>query len=438
MGAGEVLKSYLVSLGFDTDMGSYQKFDRTLKDATGKIEGHVSSMSMNYIKGSAVVASALASIGFATIGLMNKLASADMEYQKFGMSMFMGKEAAKQMMIATDALGASIDDIAWNPELRSQYYTLTKQMRSMEQPKDAGSQLKYIRSIRFEFDRLKVEATYGLQWIGYYLFKHLAGPIKELRDGMSKMNDWIQARMPEWAEKAASFITSIFNIGKAVWRTISQIFDGLKEMWDMLPGWAKGIAVLLAVAFAPISPAIKIIAGLLLLLDDFYGYIDGRKSSKMLAPIWDILIMAVDTITRGIVTAMVLIDELYSKMTGGGKSWGEIFKSITGAWNGIEGTVNVVNKPAEKGNSPFFSNVKSGVESYQDFKDKQKSGLYASQGSSTSTTKSETRVDVGGINVHINQPNATPKEIHGAIVQGVKDSQGRATARNTREFKGVN
>jgi hypothetical protein len=447
MGAGEVLKSYLVSLGYDVDMTSYQKFDRTLKDAAHKVEGHTNGMGLAYVKAATIITSALASVGFATIGLLDKISGADLEYQKFAMHMLMGKDAAMRMKVATDALGESIEDIAWNPELRERYFALTRQARGMEQPKDAAAQLRYLRDIRFEFTRMKVEATYGMQWVGYYLFKYLAGPIQNVREGLGKLNDWIQSNMPSWSEKIARWMTIIINIGRSAWRTIMNIWDGLKGMWDMLPGWAKGVAALLAVAFAPISPALKVIGGLLLLMEDFYGYIDGRKSSKTLAPIWDTLVMAADTAVRSIVALMVLLDELYEKMSGNSdKSLGEIWDSVKEAYSTVEGTVNVIAKPVAKGTSiwsnPTEKNDKrSGVSKFlakaADKDAALMSSLLSSSGVSSSTSNTNVKVDVGGVNVTVTQPGASAKDVHQAVTKAIEDKFDMKAALRNREFKGV-
>jgi predicted DNA binding CopG/RHH family protein len=430
----DVLKSYLVSLGFELDMSSYAKFNKALKDVDDKVEKHTTGMAKEYLKATTIVTSALASIGFATISLMNKIADADLEYQKFAMHMFMSKDAAKEMKIAADALGESLEDIAWMPELREKFFALKSQARGMETPKEAEAQLKYIRSIQFEFKRLQIEITYGMEWIGHQLFKYLAGPLKEIKAGLSGMNDWIQAHMPEWSEKVARIIAVVIQLIGSALRFVKNLFMGFKEIWDMMPDWGKKVAIAFAVAFAPISPAIKIVSALLLLIDDFYAYIDGRKSSKTLAPIWGLMTKAIDFITRGIVSAMVLIDNLYGKIEGTNKKTiSEIVDDVAGAWSGIEGFSTKGSKTTPGKIAEGMTTMASGaVRATSNYQTMTSQGLQQSAGMPTLGGSQKTDINVGGVTVNVQGSNATTQDIFKSVRDGVI-SAGERLSLNTRQ-----
>lgn len=413
MNAGDVIKSYLVSLGFDVDMSTYDKFNKALLSAEQKVEKHTEGLSKSFIKSGAVVTSALASIGFATIGLLDKIANADLEYKKFAMHMFMAKDAAKQMKIATDALGESLDDIAWMPELRSRYFDLMRQEKSMETPKDADRQLKALRDIQFEFTRMKVEMVYGMQWIGYHLYKYLEGPLKNVKESLAKMNDWIQIHMPDWSAKIAEGLAFVMNIIGSFIRLVGNVWDGLVKIWDGMPEWAQGIAVALGVAFAPISPMIKIISLLLVLLEDFFGYLDGRKSSTTLAPIWSALVWTIDKIVRGLVAASVLVANIFeSNVTPAGqrKSFSQNWDDAVNAYNSIPGFQGPDSK------------IAAGVQNYKDTVSAGNSQAFVpSLSSGSSSTAGDLTFNVGGVTVNVGGSKATPEEIHGAVMRGVGD-----------------
>lgn len=423
----DVLRSYLVQLGFKTDEGSFGKFKQDLDKATQFVQGHTSGMAKSYVGAAGIIASALASVGIATISLLNKIAQSDLEYQKFGMRMYMGRDAAKEMKIALDALGESMEDVAWNPELRKQYFALTKQERGMATPKDAQAQLKYLRDIRFEFTRLQVEATYGMQHVGYYLFKYLEGPIKRFREGMGKMNDWLTAHMPEWSEKIAKWMTIIINIGGSAWRFLSNVFDILMRLWNLLPGWGKTAALVLTVAFAPISPALKILGAALLLLDDFFAYIDGRKSSTELAPVWWALVQVIEFINDGlrdIVGWLQYLDNFF----GGNDSELKAAKKITFT----EIIENIKSGKPGEGN-PAVEGLQRGVQNYRGMTG---AALTPALAGGTSNSSVNT-VNFGDVKIDITQPNATPKQIAESVKVGIREAMGKANARNTREAAGV-
>ena len=328
----DVLRSYLVSLGFQVDNAAYNKLKDTLNKLAELSEAKTASMSASYVKASTAIVSSLSAIGFATVDLLDKISQADLGYQKFAMRMYMAKDAAKQLKIVTDAMGESMEDIAWNPELNRQYKELMGQAKGMEPPKDAEGQLRYLRSIRFEFTRMKVEATYGMQQIGYYLFKYLVDPITGSKMGLKEFNDWIQSHMPELASKIARWLTDLFNLGKNAAKGIKEIYSGFKDLFDALPNWGKvlatfGVALTAFFVSGPVGRAVLVLSGLVLLVDDFYGHLEGKNAT--LGPIWDYLLDKVRSIRWGLYASMRLSEALWN-VGAGKKGAAEELNSLSG------------------------------------------------------------------------------------------------------------
>ena len=167
------IKSYLVSLGFKTDQPSLDQFRRTLDNVDKMAAQHTTGFTKRFIEMGGAVAGAYAAIGAATVGLLDKMAMGDMGYQLYAMHMYMSVDAAKKLKISTDALGYSMQDIAWNPELRSRFMDLQKIQDTMMGGLggDFESNMRSIRDIRFEFTKLKVEVTYLLMNLASTLFK---------------------------------------------------------------------------------------------------------------------------------------------------------------------------------------------------------------------------------------------------------------------------
>lgn len=284
----DIIKSYLVALGFTVNQQEFQRAQGAINDLGRTVQTATSGMARNFAVAATGVTAALATINAATAGLMTQVAAADMQYQKFALRLWTTKENAKALKTTLDAMGENMEDVAWIPELRREFMQLRRQGSLMQTPADAGGQLQYVRSIMFEFKRLKLEVQYASEWISYYLIKYLGGPLASVKKQFSEMNDRLTVTMPGWTKKIAEVLTVFMNIGIAAVRFIRDMYNGFTHFFDLFPPGVKKAVTAIAVIGAAfkLSPIGAIITTLLLLIEDFYGYIDGRKSSKMLAPIW--------------------------------------------------------------------------------------------------------------------------------------------------------
>lgn len=290
-----IIKSYLVSLGFQVNQAEYQKAEGAINELGRTVQAVTSGMARNFAVAATSVTSAIVAINAATAGLVTQVASADMQYQKFALRMWTTKETAKELQSTLKAMGEEMEDVAWIPELRQQYSALLQEGRKMQTPGDAGSQLKYVRSILFEFKRMKLEVQYASEWIAYYLGKYLAGPLANIKKQLASFNDKLVATMPDWTKKVAQVLAIFMSVSAAGIRAIKGLYNGAEQFFAMLPRGAKiALAAILGVwtvlRMHPIGMVMTALSMALLLIEDFYGYIDGRKSSKTLAPVWQKLL----------------------------------------------------------------------------------------------------------------------------------------------------
>jgi hypothetical protein len=337
----DIIKEYLVSLGFSVDGNKYAQFQNHLKQMTRTVEGQVGGMTANIVKAAGVITAAYGSIVAGTISLMANTAKADMQYQLFATRMWMAQGAAKNFKIALDAIGYSMEDVAWNPELRAQFFELEKLSSRLQggMPSDMSATMRGIREIMFGFKQVKVEIAYASQWISYYLNKYLAGPFNHVRKIFSRFQEKIIGDMPNWTKKVASFLATIINVGASAFRAIKDLFVWFKNLWDSFPKGVKTAIVALGALGAflmmgPIGQISAVIGGILILIDDFYAYIDGRKSSKTLAPIWKFVIDSANQYKDTIQSVILRIRDFWGEMTKSGvvdtavKSFGKIGDAI--------------------------------------------------------------------------------------------------------------
>lgn len=280
----DIIRSYLVSLGFEVNQTQKKALMDALNEISKLIEEKSTSWMKTYAKGGAAVFAALTSVVTATTTLLDKTAQADMTYQKFALRMFMSADAAKKLKIVTDAMGESMEDIAWQPEIFARYLTLMNEARRMELPVDATSQFRQIRNIRQEFTQLKMETTYGMQWVGYHLIKYFNQPLRSGHNWLRRLNEWIVNNMPMWTEKVARFFQIGIQLASRFFDVIKGIIEQLGKLWNALTDNQKmgvvggGLLALFAVG-GPFTRALMILTALTFAWDEFMTALEGGETT---------------------------------------------------------------------------------------------------------------------------------------------------------------
>lgn len=299
-----VIEEYLVSLGAVINNAQFSEFNNTLnkaKSAVTKLSDSAMDTTTSLgkmVTGLSAVASAITAVGFATAKTIKSVADADMKYQVLAKDIWTTKENAKSLQLALDTMGAKLEDVAWIPELREQFMRLRTEMQELQTPADANNQLKYIRSIGYEWQSFMLKLKMLKEWVAYYLIKYLAGPIERVRQGLKDINESLKMNMPSWGNKIAKALTIVVNLGMNLARFGKTPIDTISRFFDMLPeGAQKVIKFISVIGLAmKLNPFMAAMTALILLIDDFYAYIDGRKSARTLAPVWKKLLKIWDNL----------------------------------------------------------------------------------------------------------------------------------------------
>jgi hypothetical protein len=226
-----VVKEYLVSIGFSIDKGQYDKFNGTINSITEVVTKHTEGMTKQFAKAGAAIISAYASVGTAALTLMDKMATADLGYQLYAVRMLTSVDAAKKLKIATDALGHSLDEIAWNQELREHFKELVEIQKTMQTGLGTNyeSNMKGIRDIMFEVTKFKVEMGYLGQGIASSIFKAFGGEGTFL-DKLKEWNTWIIEHLPQIRNKINEYLIPIL---KDFWAILKNIGIVGKELFNV-------------------------------------------------------------------------------------------------------------------------------------------------------------------------------------------------------------
>ena len=281
----DTIKEYLVSLGFDLDKSSFDQ----VKGSIGEIEKLLSSLASGSVVKFAAAATAMtgfaAAIGAVLYQLTVGVANADLQNELFARRMWMAKDNAIAYKNSLDALGATVQDLYLSPELMGKFIELRKEASAMALPGGFNDAMKGVRSLTFEFQRFKLEASYAVYWVGYYLTKYISGPMFGFRGGLEEINDKIQENMPVWTSKIAQFMAGFVRLGHAAYLAGKEI----KHIWDSLGKSTKEVAGITAGLFfmlkrGPIGWIIAGLTTLLLLIEDYYTY--SNKGESSLPGLW--------------------------------------------------------------------------------------------------------------------------------------------------------
>lgn len=324
----EVLRSYMIKLGVQVDTAAFDKMKKMLGDLESVMGKHASSTAMQATKGVGMIVGAYATLMISIGKLIKTTADADIQFQLLGQKMYMSTEAVKAFKQATDTLGHSVQEIAWNAELRSKYFVLVKDIQNLSVPEDAKDMMKQVRGIGFEFDRLKLASKLTLEQVAYNLMRINKGELTDIRTVFGNWVDKVYSKIPEMARKIAEFLQPFIQLGQSVikffkdmWESmkptrdmINDIIGKLGEFYDKIPPIYKQILLLagaLGLIFAmgsPIMLAMGVFIGALALIDDYMQFKDGKESMNALVPIW----IALDYVITKAATAMGFFAIAYS------------------------------------------------------------------------------------------------------------------------------
>lgn len=208
-----ILDSYLVKLGASVDTPSFDKFKSALSVSEKSVTAFASSTITSLFKIETVAIGALSSVGVGLIGLADKTAMADQQYRLFGMRMLMTKDSARAMSVATDELGASLDEIAFDPELNRRFQQLYEQ--NMKLGKAMGSNFDKnmigIRDIRMEYKKFTTELEFLSGGVISQMFEKLGYGTGTVQDRMNSLNNWFTDNLPGIANQVSDLLIPVWK-----------------------------------------------------------------------------------------------------------------------------------------------------------------------------------------------------------------------------------
>ncbi len=277
-----MIREYLVGLGYKVDVPSAQLATRSLSEVESAVGKFVDSSVVKFAKAGTATAAFFATASIAIAKFTQDVGQADLRNQMMARRLWMNTDAAVAYQKSLDALGASLQDLYLSPELMQRFVALRQETGQLAPPTDFSQVMHGVRDVTFEFQRMRLEASYATYWIGYHLAKDLAGPGGELRDTLSSINDQITKHMPEWTANVAEVLAKVIGIGRSMVWGIQETISGVRDLITEMPHLAAAFGIVAAVGLMVASPfiaATAAVAGLLLLLDDYNRYEHGKDSA---------------------------------------------------------------------------------------------------------------------------------------------------------------
>jgi len=328
------LREYLVALGMKDNVSA--PLQRTLRQNSQRVR----SFTRSFALAGTAMAGMLVAGGVGLARFANNLVKTDERVRGFADEMGKSHEEAMRLKFTLDAMGKSMEEIEASPELMRTFQRLQKDAAKIAIP-DMSEGLEQVRGIQTEFARFRQIGAHAIQWIGHHLLKYIAQPMEALRSTFSDVNDGVLRNLPEWSKRIAGVMASVVRIVAATIRGATAIFRAIQGIFQMIP---KEIQILTGI-FAgfmmylragPVGRLMMIFSLLMLLVEDFFTYLDGGEA--LLGGFWGWLLRifgvlnesggVIDSLREGFIIAMEAIRGVIQRAIGWiGNLWEQLRNS---------------------------------------------------------------------------------------------------------------
>lgn len=282
--ASETLREYLVKLGWDVNKSGFDNASGLVDKFASKLMGKAGAMGTAFISASASIVKASLATAEAVSEIAFSVAEADTAVERLARKYWISEQSARSLQNAQEQLGISMEDLmyATNEEYK-RFLELNAYGKSLEAPKALDDTLVRIRDIQFEFSKLGTILNYGKRWFMYYLGEYLGVDIDQIIIKARSFNDWLRTNLPQITQKLAKLVSLGWRFAKTVLTLIYNLGKGIVQIVERLGTSGVASIVALAAAFkmiamGPLGLVLLGLTAIVLLLDDFMAWKEGRNS----------------------------------------------------------------------------------------------------------------------------------------------------------------
>lgn len=280
----DTLKTYLVKIKHEVDNEAKKKAFAEVDSTKNKLQNMFSFISSGTLKAGAMIASTIISVNSLLLKTISSVSEADVRAERFARSMWTTEKNARSMLSALDAVGSDFNDIFnMTPEEFSRLMDLRNFSMKLEAPKELQDTLVLMRDINHEIDKLQVLFDYAKNWFVYSFGKYAGKDLNEMKESLKDFRNFVTEKMPYAMDILAKGFYMIFRLGKAGVYVVKTLGETLFNLFDRIPGKAKlagaGILGFLAMLkLGPLGLFITALTTLLLLVEDYMGWKEGKKA----------------------------------------------------------------------------------------------------------------------------------------------------------------
>lgn len=271
MAERQTIKEYLIKLGFNVDKTSEQRTQQAIDGTKKSLEG------LKTI--STVLKTVIASQVVKTVVSFTKsLYEQEEAVAETAKAMRKSTEDARAYNTVLAAMGKTADEIKKSKSLTKTYSEMEALAKSMALP-EAKTGVGILKEMSNSFLKLKIIGSYALQWLYHSMQEVALGPLQRFKNLIDELGETLKKNLPNWSGGFAKVVEVILRLASAFARGVVDVI----KILDRVPGPIKAIGLALAALWAimkagPMGKAALVISGILLLLDDFYTYLEGGES----------------------------------------------------------------------------------------------------------------------------------------------------------------
>lgn len=237
-----ILESYLVELGFDVKNSEFDHLKKVMADAEATITAHTAGIGKRILEAQFSIVGAFTAVSSAIIGVVDKAAMADQQYRLLGLRWLTSADQARKLSLITDALGASLDEIVWDPELMARAQLMGQHIDKMSAAlgPDFENRMRGIRDIQTEFSEFYNVALkfLGMQFAGD-LFARLTGST-DIAGVVQEKLQWFEDHIPEISKRLTDYavpaLQETWKIGLEVGGILKEAAVAFANMVGILSG----------------------------------------------------------------------------------------------------------------------------------------------------------------------------------------------------------
>lgn len=375
------MKDYLVKIGWDVDKNGFNKTMGIVNSVANKLSGKAAGIASSFVRAGGIVASALITVNTALLSVIETTAQLDNETEELARKWWTSEENARSFNTALEAMGRTENDLLYmTKEQFQRVVDLNRLGRTLEAPKELDVFLTQVRGLNHEVNRLKVIFSYGARWVTYWVSQFLGDDIAKFTTKLREFGDYIAKNLPAITKVIAKFFETFYKLGKAAIAALVAIGKAIVWVVDLLDSQITRAILVVgvlakALLLSPVTLFIGALLALLLIIDDYIGWKNGKDSyfdwSK-----FDEGIQELSKSLNDLKEAAAPIKEAFDQAFSGLVEWFDDLDILQSLLDGIANSIDII--VTGLNDLKAFGDVLSGEKSFSDYMEKDQGKLWRS------------------------------------------------------------